>query len=149
MGVRHAVDLSHQQRRALLIGQPPDVLDQLGEVGAPLRLLDRVVQRLAGDLEHVGGRRDRPAHVVDAAVVRHAVQPRAQVHGPLVRAQRSVGTHEHVLQDVLGVLARTAPEHLAHVREQPLAVAVVDHAERLVVAGAEQRQQLVVGANPQ
>ena len=80
--------------------------------------------------------------------MRDAVEPRAQRHLAVVGAQRAVGAHEDVLQRVLGVLAR-AGQHLAHVGEQPLAVAVVDDAERLVVAGAEQRHQLLVGAQPQ
>ena len=147
--VGHPVDLAHQQRGALLLGQPADVLDQAREVLAPLRLLDRVVQRLARHLEDLGGRRRRAAQVVDAAVVRDAVQPGAQVHLAPVGAQRPVGAHEHVLHDVLGVLARAGGEHLAHVREQPLPVAVVDRAERLLAAGAEERQQLLVGAEPQ
>ena len=71
------------------------------------------------------------------------------MHGAFVGAQRPVGTHEHVLQYVFGVLARSAPQHLAHVREQALAIAVMDHAERLVVARAEQGQELVVGAHAQ
>ena len=64
----------------------------------------------------------------------------------LVGAQRSVRADEDVLEHVLGVLARTRAQHLAHVGEQPLAVAVVDDAERLVAPGAEQREQLLVRA---
>ena len=149
VGVGHAVDLAHQQRGALLLGQPADVLDQAREVLAPLRLLDRVVQRLARHLEDLGRRRRRAAQVVDAAVVGDPVQPGAQVDLALVGAQRAVGADEHVLHHVLGVLARAGGEHLAHVGEQPLAVAVVDRAERVVAAGAEQGEQLLVGAQPQ
>ena len=130
-------------------GSRPTSRDELGEVLAALGLLDRVVQRLARDLEDVGGRRDRAAQVVDAAVVGDAVQPGAQVDVALVGAQRAVGADEDVLQHVLGVLARAGAQHLAHVGEQPLAVAVVDDAERLVAAGAEQREQLLVGAQAQ
>ena len=90
-----------------------------------------------------------PAQLVDAAVVGDAVEPGAHVHRAVVGAQGAVGAHEHVLQHVLGVLARAGREHLAHVGEQPLAVAVVDDAERLVVAGAEQRDELLVGAQAQ
>ena len=91
----------------------------------------------------------RPAQVVDAAVVRDAVEPRAHVDRAAVAAQRAERAHEHVLQHVLGVLARVAGEHLAHVGEQALAVAVVQHAERLVGAGAEEGDELLVGAEPQ
>ena len=67
----------------------------------------------------------------------------------LVGAQGAVGAHEHVLQHVLGVLTRTCAQHLAHVREQPLAITVVDRAERLVAAGPEQREQLLVRTQPE
>ena len=63
-----------------MLGQPADVVHELGEVLAPLGLLDRVVQRLARDLEDVDRRRHRAPHVVDAAVVGDAVEPGAQVH---------------------------------------------------------------------
>ena len=127
-------------------GRRPTSADQALEVLAPLRLLDRVVQRLARDLEDLGGRRDGPAQVVDAAVVGDPVEPGAHVDLALVGPQRAVRAHEHVLQHVLGVLARAGGEHLAHVGEQALAVAVVQDAEGLVAAGAEQRQQLLVRA---
>ena len=149
VGVRHAVDLAHQQRRALLLGQAADVGDQPAQVLAALGLLDRVVQRLARDLEDLGGGRDRAAQVVDAAVVGDAVEPRAHVHLAVVGAQRAVGADEHVLQHVLGVLARAGAQHLAHVGEQPLAIAVVDRPERVVAAAPEQREQLLVRAQPQ
>ena len=60
----------------------------------------------------------------------------------------AVGAHEDVLQRVLGVGPR-AGEHLARVGEQPRAVAVVDDAEGLVVAGAEEGDELLVGAQAQ
>ena len=147
--VAEPVDLAHQQRRALLLGQPADVGDEPLEVLAPLRLVDRVEQRLARHLEDLRRRRVRPPQVVDAAVVRDAVEPGAHVDRAAVAAQRPERAHEHVLQHVLGVLARMRREHLAHVREQPLAVAVVEHAERLVGACAEERDELLVGAQPQ
>jgi len=81
--------------------------------------------------------------------VRDAVEPRADVDLALVVAQRAERAHEHVLEHVLRVLARVAGEHLAHVGEQPLAVAVVQDAERLVGPGAEERHELVVGAEPE
>ena len=146
VGVGHAVDLAHQQRRALLLGQVADVGDEPTQVVAALGLLDRVVQRLARDLEDLGRGRDRPAQMVDAAVVRDAVQPCAHVHLAVVVAQRAVRSHEHVLQHVLGVLARARGQHLAYVREQALPVAVMNDPERLVVARAERRDQLLVGA---
>ncbi len=95
------------------------------------------------------GGRARPAQVVDAAVVRDAVEPRADVDLARVGAQRAVGADEDVLQHVLRVLAGVAREHLAHVREEPLAIAVVQHAEGLVGTGTEERHELLVGAEPE
>ena len=108
VGVGHAVDLAHQQRRALLLGQAADVGDQAAQVLAPLGVLERVVQRRARHLEDVGGRGHRAAQVVDAAVVGDAVEPGAHVDRALVGAQRPERAHEDVLQHVLGVLARGA-----------------------------------------
>ena len=147
--VGHAVDLAHQQRRALLLGQPADVGDQARQVLAPLGGLDRVVQRLARHVEHVGGGRHRAAQVVDAAVVGDAVQPRPHVDLARVGPQRAVRADVDVLQHVLGILARPRAQHLPDVGEQALAIAVVDHAERVVAPGPEQRQELLVGAQAQ
>ena len=69
-------------------------------------------------------------------------------HGPVVAAQRAVRAHEHVLERVLRVAVRAA-QHLAGVGEQAGAVAVVDGAERVVGAVAEQRHELLVGAQTQ
>ena len=106
VGVGHAVDLAHQQRRALLVGEAADVGDQAAQVLAPLRVLERVVQRGPRHLEHVGGGRHRAAQVVDAAVVGDAVEPRADVDRALVGAQGAERAHEDVLQHVLRILAR-------------------------------------------
>ena len=108
LGVAQPVDLAHQQRRALLLGQAADVADEPPQVVAPLRLVDRVEQRLARHLEDLGRGRVRPPQVVDAAVVRDAVEPGAHVDRAAVAAQRPERAHEHVLQHVLGVLARVA-----------------------------------------
>jgi len=86
--------------------------------------------------------------MVDAAVVRDAVQPGAQRQRAVARAQRGVRPQEDVLEGVLGVLTR-AVEHLTGVGEQPLAVAIVDDAERRLVACAEERDQLIVRPEPQ
>src|SRR5205085_2962300 len=61
--------------------------------------------------------------------------------------QAGVGAHEHVLEHVLGVL--TVREHLARIREQALAIAIVNGPEGLVVPGSEQGHQLFVGAQPE
>jgi hypothetical protein len=87
--------------------------------------------------------------VVDAAVVGDAVEPRAHVHLPRVGPQGAERPHEDVLQHVLGVLTRVRAEHLAHVGEEPLPVAVVQDPERVVGARAEQGHELVVRAEAQ
>ena len=149
VGVRHAVHLAHQEGGALLLRELADVGDELAEIVAALGLLDRVVQRLARHVEDLGRGRDRTAQMVDAAVVGDAVEPRAHVHLTVVVAQRPVGAHEDVLQHVLRVLPGTGGQHLAHVGEQPLAIAVVKDPERFVVATAERRDQLLVRAQTQ
>ena len=149
VGVGHAVHLAHQERGALLLRELADVGDELAQVVAALGLLDRVVQRLAGHVEDLGRRRDRTAQMIDAAVVGDAVQPRPHVHLAVVVAQRPVRADEDVLQHVLRVLARAGGEHLAHVGEQPLAIAVVEHPEGLVVAATECRDQLLIRTQSQ
>jgi hypothetical protein len=78
-----------------------------------------------------------------------AVEPRADVDLARVRAKGAEGADEHVLQHVLGVLPAVRRQHLPDVREQTLPVAVMEHAEGVVRAGAEQRDELLVGAQPQ
>jgi hypothetical protein len=148
LGVGEPVELAHEQGRALLLGQPLDVLHQLAQVLAADRLGLGVVRRRARQLVYLGRRRQRAAQVVDAAVVGDAVQPGAQRHRPIVVAQRAVGAQEDVLQDVLGVRARRS-QHLARVGEQALAIAVVDGPERIVVSHPEEGYELIVGPQPQ
>ena len=105
VGVGHSAELAHQQRRPLLLGEPADVRDQAPERLAPVGLVDRVVHRGAQQLEHLGRRRRRPAQLVDAAVVRDAVQPGPERELAVVGPQARVGAHEDVLERVLGVLA--------------------------------------------
>ena len=62
-------------------------------------------------------------------------------------AQTGVGAKEHVLQGVLRIL--TSGKHLPRVREQPPSVPVVDRPERLVLAGPEHRDELLVGPQSQ
>ena len=148
LGVGEPVELAHEQGGALLLGQALDVLHQAAQVLPAHHLGLGVVGRWARQLVDLGRRRDRAAQVVDAAVVRDAVEPGAQGHRPVVVAQRAVGAQEDVLQDVLGVRARRS-QHLARVGEQALAVAVVDGPEGVVVAHPEERHELVVGTQPQ
>jgi hypothetical protein len=99
--------------------------------------------RRAQELEHFGRWRRRAAQLVDAAVVGNPVEPGPERELTVVRAQPRIRSHEDVLQGVLGVLA--VSEHLPRVREQPLPVAVVNHPEGVIVAGSEQRHELLVG----
>jgi hypothetical protein len=105
------------------------------------------VHRRAHQLHHLGRRRRRPAQLVDAAVVRHPEQPRPQRELAVAGPQPGVGTHEHVLEGVLGILAQR--QHLPGVGEQALVVALVDDAKRVVVTGSEEGYQLLVGAKSQ
>ena len=148
LGVAQPVELAHEQRRALLGGQPPHVGHQAAQLLATLGLVQRVAQRRARDVEQLARIRQRTAELVDAAVVRDAVQPGAQRDRPVVLAQRAVGPQEDVLQRVLGVRSR-AGQHLPRVGEQALAIAIVYRAERVVVAEPEAGDQLLVRAQAQ
>ena len=59
-----------------------------------------------------------------------------------------MGANEDVLEGVLGVGAGSA-EHLGGIRQQADAVAVVNRAKRVVGAGAEECDELVVGVEAQ
>ena len=104
--------------------------------------------RRADQLQHLGLRRGGTPQLIDAAVVRDPIQPRAQGQLAIAGSQARVRAHENVLERVLGILAR-AGKHLPRVREQALTVAVVNRAEGLVVAGTKQRHKLFVGPQPQ
>jgi hypothetical protein len=142
LGIGHAAQLAHEQRRALLLGEAANVGDQPPQRIALLGLGDRVVVGRAQEDHDLRRRRTGPAQLIDAAVVGNAEQPCAQGEPLVARPQPGVGADEYVLERVLGVL--TPREHLARVGEQPLVIALVDRAERLLVAGAKQRDQLVV-----
>src|SRR5436190_5294131 len=147
--VGQALHLAHQQRRALLVGQPPHVVDEPAQVLAPLGLLERVQQRRpARDVEQVHRGGHRPAQLVDAAVVRDLVEPRAKRHRAVVGPQRPVGAQEDVLHRILGVRARSG-QHLARISEQTVAVALVDDLGRVLVALPEERYKLLIGSQPQ
>jgi hypothetical protein len=148
VGVGHPAEFAHQQRRALLLGKLPHVPDQLAQRVPLLGLEHRVAGRCTQDPQDLRCRRDRPAQLVDAAVVGDAVQPRAERQLPVIGPQTRVRADEHVLECVLGIRPR-AGEHLPRVGEQPLPVTVVDRPERLIVAVPEQLDQLLVGTQPQ
>jgi len=105
LGVAQALELAHEQDRALLGGQPANVHDQLLEILPALGLCERIGHRCSTDLEHVERSGRGAAELVDAAVVRHAVEPGSQGDRAVIRAQRCVGAEEDVLKRVLRVLA--------------------------------------------
>jgi len=101
----------------------------------------------ADELEQLRRGRRRPAELVDATVVGDSEEPGSKrqllVGGPQTR----IRANEHVLEGVLGILATR--QHLPRIGEQALVVALVDGPEGLVVAGAEESYELIVGAEPQ
>jgi hypothetical protein len=145
LGVAHPAQLPHQQGGALLVREAPDIPNQATERLALVGVSDRVVHRRA-EIDAFGGRHGS-AQLVDAAVVRYPVKPGTQCQFAVAGAQPRVCAKEHILERVLGVLA--PGEHLPRVRKQPGPVPVVNRAEGLVLAGPEQRDELLVGAQPQ
>ncbi len=82
------------------------------------------------------------AQVVERAVARDPVQPRAHVDLALVGEHGVEGGGEHLLQDVLGVLARG--EHVPAEGQQARLVARAERLEGGVLAAAGQRDQALV-----
>jgi hypothetical protein len=91
----------------------------------------------------VGGA--RPAGVgpqgVEAPVGGDLVQPGADRRAPLEPGQAAPGRQQRLLQDVLGVLHRT--EDAVAVHPKLVAVRLGQRPERLAVAGARPRQQIL------
>ena len=133
--VREVAQLGEHQRRALVVGQPGDIAEDLAEVLATL------------DVGGRGAGRTRLAHVVEcdlvpprakhrqAAVPGDRVQPRLELHAPVALTQMAVGGDEHVLERVLGLLARA--QHVLAEAEQCPVMAVIDRLERTLVAAPE------------
>ena len=97
--VAEPFELAHQEGRALLVGKAPEVVDQAGAgVSRPPLCDGRVVAVGRRHLELLGRHRGRPAQLVDAAVVRDAVEPGAQRDRAVVGAQAAVRAQEDVLQ---------------------------------------------------
>ena len=146
--VGERVDLAQQQRGALGLGQLVDVGEQLAEALAADRPVARghaVVGEV--DVHRVDAHRGRAAQVVERAVARDPVQPRARVDLALVGEHRVEGRGEDLLQDVLGVLARA--EHVAAEGEQARLVARAERLEGGVLAAPRERDQALVGLQAQ
>ena len=89
----------------------------------------------------------RAAQVVERAVARDPVQPRPHVDLALVGEDGVEGGGEHLLQDVLGVLARG--EHVPAEGQQARLVARAEHLEGGVLAAAGERDEPLVGLQAQ
>ncbi len=79
------------------------------------------------DIHRVDADRGGPAQVVERAVARDAVEPRADVDLAFVGEDRVVGGREDLLQDVLGILA--GAQHVPAEGEQARLVARAEHLE--------------------
>jgi hypothetical protein len=146
--VRHTAEFAHQQRGALLLREPAHVRDQAAQRFALLGSGDRIVTGGPDPLDHLRRRRRWAAELIDAAVVRDPIEPRPQGQLGVAGAQAGVRANEHLLESVLGIRSR-AGQHLPRVREQPLSIPIVDRLECLVVPGAKELDQLLVGAQTQ
>jgi hypothetical protein len=97
IGVGHARELAHQQRRALLIREPADVLDQppqrLAQVDLHLRIHGVATQQR----QHLRRRWGGSPELIDTAVVRHPEQPRAQGELAIAGTEPGVRANEDIL----------------------------------------------------
>ena len=82
------------------------------------------------------------AQVVERAVASDPIEPWPNVDLALVREDGVEGGREHLLQDVLGILARA--EHVAAEGQQPGLIARADDLERGVLAAPRERHQPLV-----
>lgn len=143
LGIAHAAHLAQKQNRTLLFGKPLDV-DYQSAQGVSLFGQRRRTGLSALGVIGLGEQRERAPELIDAPVVGHPVKPSLQGQVTVAGAQAGVGALKDILQRVLGILAAPG-QHLPGVGEKPLAIAVVDDAERLVVARSKQGHQLLVG----
>src|SRR5204862_3035243 len=84
----------------------------------------------------------RAAQVVEAAVARDPVEPRARVDRPAVGDHRVEGGGEDLLEHVLGVLRRV--QHVTAEREQARLIALYERLECPVLALAGELDELLV-----
>ena len=146
--VGEGVDLAQEQRGALGLREVVDVCDQLAEALAAHDLLaggHAVLGVVHVHRVHADGA--RAAEVVERAVARDAVQPRTHVDLALVGEHRVEGRGEHLLQDVLRVLARG--EHVPAEGQQARLVARAQGLEGRVVPAPRERDQPLVGLQAQ
>jgi hypothetical protein len=146
--VRERVDLTQEQRRPLRLRQLLDVLHEEPELLAPVHLV-RGRRAAVGevDVHRVHADRGGAPQVVERPVARDAVEPGADVQRALIGEHRVEGRGEDVLEDVLGVLAR--PQHVPAERKEARLVAAHQGFVGGLVAASGQRDQAVVGLQPQ
>ena len=146
--VGERVDLAQQQRGALGLGELVDVGDQLAEALAAHDLVaggDAVLGEV--DVHRVDADGGGAAQMVERAVARDPIEPGAHVDLALVGEDCVEGRGEHLLQDVLGVLA--GGEHVPAEGQQARLVARAEHLEGGVLAAAGERDQALVGLQAQ
>ena len=147
--VAEPVELAHQQRRALLLGQVGEVLDQPSQlVAAAQRRVDVLARTGTVAVGELGGGEPVAAQLVDAEVAHDAVQPRLELDRPAVVAQRAVRAQERLLDDPLGVAA-VAAQGTRRGRVQAPPVALVQRLERVLAPRAEERDEVLVRAQLQ
>ena len=141
LGMREVAELGEQQRRALVVGQRAQIVEQVAQIGALLDVGGEVLGRRHARVRKVVLLAPR-AQERDAAIARDRVQPRPHGLGHLAGAERAVGGDERVLDDVLGVV--DAPDHVAGEREQLQVVALEERLEGGHVATARRARELLV-----
>ena len=99
------------------------------------------------DVHRVDADRRSTAKMVQRAVARDPVKPRPGVDRPVVGEHRVEGRRKHLLQHVLGVLARA--EHVAAEGEQARFVARAQRLEGRVLPMARQLDELLIGLQAQ
>jgi hypothetical protein len=132
VGLGQLLDVAHEQ---------PELLARVHLVRGREAVLGEV------DVHRVHADRLRPAQVVERAVARDPVQPRAHVDLALVGQDRVEGRGEDLLQHVLGILL--GGQHVAAEGQQARLVTPDERLERVVVAAADEGDQPLVGLQPQ
>ena len=141
--VGERVDLAQQQGGALRLRELLHVGEQLAEaLAAKHAVAGREAVVGVVDVHRVHADGAGASQVVERAVARDAVQPRAHVDVALVGEDRVEGGREDLLQDVLGVLARA--EHVAHEGQQARLVAGAERLEGSMLAASGQRDEPLV-----
>ena len=138
------LDLGHDERSALVLGKPADVVDELAQVAATLHLLGEASRGCRSKLRRELAARSQN---VEATVAGGGIEPRPQMLRRLALHELAVSGGEGVLQGVLRLLKRS--EQVAAEGEQAAMMALEDRLERRLVAGGRQRGEPPVVESPQ